>query len=44
MIIKRKYEWLGYLYENDPSSKRVIDEAFKLIKADEAWQKVLLFK
>ena len=28
MIIKRKYEWLGALYENDASSKVAIDDAF----------------
>lgn len=42
MVIKRKYEWLGYLYENDPSSKQVIDQAFDLMKVDEAWRKELL--
>lgn len=30
MIIERKYEWLGILYENDPEAKKLIDEAFEL--------------
>lgn len=28
MIIARKYEWLGTLYENDPKSREAIDLAF----------------
>lgn len=28
MIIERKYEWLGILYENDELSKAAIDKAF----------------
>lgn len=28
MIIERKYEWLGILYENDKLSKEAIDKAF----------------
>ncbi len=28
MIIERKYEWFGMLYESDPFSKAVIDKAF----------------
>lgn len=42
MIIKRKYEWLGYLYENDPSSKIAIDDAFKVLQLDETLKKELL--
>ena len=30
MIIARKYEWLGLLYENDPYSHEIIDKAFAL--------------
>ena len=30
MIIARKYEWLGILYDNDPESRKLIDEAFTL--------------
>ena len=29
MIVPRKYEWLGLLYENDSDSKTVIDKAFE---------------
>lgn len=29
MIISRKYEWLGILYENDPMSKKLIDKSFE---------------
>ena len=28
MRIKRKYEWFGFLYENDPLAKEAIDVAF----------------
>ena len=42
MIIQRKYEWLGVLYENDPLSKEVIDQAFALGKLSEAQKKELL--
>ena len=42
MIIKKKYKWFSYLYENDPSSKQIIDQAFDLMKVDESWKKELL--
>ena len=32
MIIKRKYEWFGFLYEKDAEAKRIIDEAFELFQ------------
>ena len=28
MIIPRKYEWFGYLYEHDMKSKELVDELF----------------
>lgn len=31
MIISRKYEWLGALYQNDASSKAAIDRAFNAV-------------
>ena len=42
MIIQRKYEWLGVLYENDPLSKEVIEKAFALTELSEAQKKELL--
>ena len=30
MIIPRKYEWLGILYEQDPEVKDLVDKAFSL--------------
>ena len=35
MIIKREYEWLGVLYDNDPLSREAIDSAFTLVSMNE---------
>lgn len=29
MVIARKYEWLGHLYDKDPAARALIDEAFE---------------
>ena len=42
MIIARKYEWLGILYEQDPNSKKLIDEAFEIIKTSQKKKKWLM--
>ena len=42
MIIKRKYEWLGVLYENDPLSRQAVDEALACENVKEDWKKELL--
>lgn len=42
MIIKRKYEWFGYLYEVDDDVKEIIDKAFENADSPDEWkQKVL---
>ncbi len=42
MIIQRRYEWLGVLYENDPLSKAAIDRAFAMENIDEDRKKMLI--
>lgn len=42
MIIPRKYEWLGILYEQDPEVKDLVDKAFDLAKITSEYKKRLL--
>ncbi len=42
MIIPRKYEWLGILYEQDPDSRKLIDEAFRITKTGREKKKWLM--
>lgn len=42
MVIDRKYEWLGILYENDPAAKKLINEALKIGKVTKEWKKRVL--
>ena len=42
MIIKRKYEWFGVLYNNDPDSRKVIDDALEMKKMSEDEKKNIL--
>ena len=42
LIIQRKYEWLGLLYQNDPSSKEAIDTAFAQLNINDNRKKELL--
>lgn len=42
MIIPRKYEWFGMLYEIDEDVKEIVDEAFKRADSDDAWKKKVL--
>lgn len=42
MIIERKYEWLGQLYKNNPASRAIIDEGFKLANVTAEWKQEVL--
>lgn len=42
MIIPRKYEWLGVLYENDADVKEIVNKAFSLVEMTPEWKKELL--
>ena len=42
MIIPRKYEWLGVLYQNDLLSKNAIDKAFAQLGINDNRKKELL--
>lgn len=42
MIIAREYEWFGYLYNNEPLSRELIDEVFSVHKVDNELKKFLL--
>lgn len=42
MIIPRKYEWLGVLYEKDPVSRDLIDKAFAISNCDPEIKEELL--
>ena len=37
MIIPRKYEWLGILYENGTDVKELIDKALSLVEMTAEW-------
>ena len=42
MIVERKYEWLGLLYQNDEQSRSAIDKAFLEENVDEDKKRELL--
>jgi len=42
MIIPREFEWFGALYENDPESRRVIDEGFEKANVNDETKKELI--
>ena len=42
MIIARKYEWLGHLYDRDPGARAAIDEACERNQVSESEKKEML--